>query len=480
MKRSLKGRLRWLAGLILAAVLIPLAILGYRRALQEMNELADGRLAQAARTVDTLVESSGIGQALRNAALPRHSGQHGTLVVPVLGPDCTVQGASCEPEVGFQIADASGMVLAETKNVRGLPPPSRAEPGFRDLTLRGERWRAYTVAASANGDLIQVAERYDSRDETVQMLRFEHGLSLLIGLPLLVLLMGWAVQRGLRPLDVLEEKLTQRLPGSREPVELDDAPSELEAVLGALNDLLNRSEDAMEREHQFAADVAHELRTPLAGAMIHLQNASAEGPPTVGASIASARTGLENLARRIERLLALARLETGASADQERTVDLVELAYDVIEELAPLLASRDADLSLICDLSQAQGAPEHYVLKGHAVALGALFRNLIENALRHIPAKGIITVRLSRGDGGLVYLDVIDNGPGIPASRREAVFTRFHREPQSKTDGHGLGLSIVMRAAELHHATVELLDPPSGSGLQVRVTFPAREADATS
>lgn len=478
MKRSLKGRLRWLIGVAIAAVLIPLAILGYQRTLQEMNELADGRLAQAARTVDTLVENSDFGQALRNTTSPAAPEGHVPLIVPVRGQGCTIQGASCELDVGFQITNAAGTLLVETENVVGFSVPSRNELGFHDLVMHGTRWRAYTVVASDNGDIIRVAERYDSRDEIVQMLRVEHGLSLLIGLPLLVLLMGWAVQRGLRPLGLLTEKLNLRLPGSREAIHLENAPSELQPVLRALNDLLNRSEDALEREHQFAADVAHELRTPLAGTMIHLQNADTTSDPTQAkASIANARAGLENLARRIEQLLALARLEAHVAADQKKPVDLGELAADVIDELAPLLNSRDADLSLMRDPQD--GASTPYVLQGHVAALSALFRNLIENALRHIPLGGAITVHLRR-DSRTIYLDVIDNGPGIPASNRDAVFARFHRESGSDASGHGLGLSIVLRAAELHDATVTLLDAPTGKGLRVRVTFPTPDGNATS
>lgn len=474
MRHSLKGRLRWLVGIVITAVLVPLAIFEYRRSLQEMNELADGRLAQAARTVETLVENSDLGDSLRNgaAAMGHRHGNRGNraLIVPVGGRSCSIEGDSCEHEVGFQVADSSGALLVETQNLTGFPWPKIQEAGFHDVSALGERWRTYAMTNADNGDVIRVAERYDSRGEIAGTLRLD-ALSLLIALPLLALLVGWAVQRGLGPLQRLAEKLSGRSPGSREPIRLDAAPLELQPVLAALNDLLDRSEDALEREHQFAADVAHELRTPLAGAMMHLQNANTRDvSPQLAQSLASVRSGLEKLARRIEQLLALARLEAGAASGEQTSVDLAILAADILDELTPLLESRDADVSLTCD--PAQGG---FMIQGHVAALGALLRNLVENALRHSPVRAMIEIRLSRNPGH-IDLDVIDSGPGIPEPRRKAVFARFHREPDSRQpSGHGLGLSIVLRAAELHEAHVELLDAPNGQGLRVKVSFPAKE-----
>jgi two-component system sensor histidine kinase QseC len=110
-------------------------------------------------------------------------------------------------------------------------------------------------------------------------------------------------------------------------------------------------------------------------------------------------------------------------------------------------------------------------LVAHGPALDALMRNLVENAIRHAPDHGHVRLAVKPGRAGNV-IEVSDDGPGIPAERREAVFERFHREATSLGDGFGLGLSIVQRAAHLHAATVELLDAAPGQGLLVRVTLP--------
>jgi two-component system, OmpR family, sensor histidine kinase QseC len=223
----------------------------------------------------------------------------------------------------------------------------------------------------------------------------------------------------------------------------------------------------LERERRFSADVAHELRTPLASTMIHLDAAmSTQVAPNTKVALLSAQAGLARLARRIEQLLALARLEEKAAAGQRSEINLIEVAMNVIDELAPLLGESGVDFAF----------NEHddvLQVEGYEAALAALLRNLIENAMHHVPAGGQVQLSMERY-GDKAVIEVIDNGPGIPAERRASVFARFHREVSSSGDGYGLGLSIVQRAAQLHDAAIELLDAPWGRGLRVRVVVPAK------
>jgi two-component system sensor histidine kinase QseC len=293
----------------------------------------------------------------------------------------------------------------------------------------------------------------------------EHGLPPLVALPVLALLIGWAVRRGLRPLDVLAERLSERQPGSHDTLEIAQAPRELEPVLTALNEQFARLEDALERERRFSADVAHELRTPLASTMINLENAEASrSTQEADVALAGARQSLAALARRVEQLLSLARLETSSRAGHRAEVDLVDVATMVIEELSTVIGDTDVELDVAL-------SSERLPVSGYEVALAALLRNLLENALRHVPAGGRVQLSVAR-EGDQAVIEVIDNGEGIPPERRDAVFARFHREASSRGEGYGLGLSIVQRAAQLHDAPIELLDSPLGRGLRVRVCIP--------
>ena len=373
--------------------------------------------------------------------------------------------ATHESEVGFQVFDRQGKLVLGTINLMTLPATPDDRSAYHDLKKQHHVWRVFNYVDPNSAYVIRVADRYDSREDIVHTLWLDHGLPFLFGLPVLALLVGWAVGRGLRPLASLTTALSAREPGSRARIELPDAPSELRPVLNALNEQLDRQEDALERERRFSADVAHELRTPLASILLNLESAmETVDPDEIQDSLAGAHGSVATLGRRIEQLLALAKLEAGAASSPFEAVDLVEVADGVVKELSPSLRRRGVELGFVLQDSRV-------VVQGYAPALVALLRNLLENSLRQVPAGGRIQLAVAQNQQEAT-LEVIDNGPGIPLERRHAVFARFHREAGSRGEGYGLGLSIVARAASLHRATIELLDSPLGRGLRVRVSIP--------
>ncbi|MHA6204965.1 ATP-binding protein [Dyella soli] len=464
---SLRERLRWLILGVLAVVLLPLGAYSFRRTVQEVGELSDGRLAQSARTLQVLVEKIGV-DALKSQAM----GQGVVVpIVPKATQELVLHGHTYESEVGFQVYDRSGHALLVTGNLAALPPPVPGSVGFHDVQLDHYHWRLFTLPVTAQGIVIRSAERNDSRRDITLALWLEHALPPLIALPVLALLVGWAVRRGLRPLDELAGTLARRQPGSHDTLAVDGAPRELEPVLSALNGQFARLEDALERERRFSADVAHELRTPLASTMINLENAEATRDTQDAAeALAGARQSLAALARRVEQLLSLARLESSSRSDQRTDVDVTAVAASVIEDMSLAIAESNVEL----DVSLADGP---LTIRGYEVALATLLRNLLENALRHVPDGGTVQLAVGR-EPGYAVVDVIDSGEGIPPERRAAVFARFHREGASRGDGYGLGLSIVQRAAQLHDASIQLLDSPHGHGLRVCVRFPLRQPEA--
>jgi two-component system sensor histidine kinase QseC len=452
---SIRGRLRWLNLAVVAAVLVVLGTASYVHTLDEVNELSDGRLAQSARTLQALVEGGGD----TGFAMPVTSSGTPTQI--------DVQGHRFETEVGFQIYDAEGHRRMYTSNLGLLPTPAPAAEGFGDVRFDSHDWRVFTLRSATGGPTIRVAERHDSRNEIMHGLMIEHALPLLIGLPLLALLINWAVARGLRPLDELATSLSGRERGHRGRVALANAPAELVPVVAAINGQLERLEDSLEREQRFSADVAHELRTPLAATLVHLDNALAAVDDTVRTQrINAARKGARLLARRIAQLLSLARLEAGAAGSAAADVDLVECVRETIEELSHAIDGSHVQLGM-------SSSDPSVVVQGHDAALKALVRNLVENSLRHVEDDGQVDIRISASPSW-ASIEVSDDGPGIPLARRTAVFTRFHRELAGAGDGYGLGLSIVKRAADLHGAAIELLDSSFGRGLRVRVEIPYR------
>jgi two-component system sensor histidine kinase QseC len=463
---SLRARLRWLNLAVVAVVMVLLGIASYSHTLGEVDELSDGRLAESARTLEALLAGDA-GQYFRQARETSLS-----IAKPSRAAVIDVNGHHFETEVGFQVFGPAGHMRMFTSNLRNMTPPDLAEKGFGNVRFDNHEWRIFTLrdVQDPSGDashplVIRVAERYDSRNEITHALLIEHTVPLLIGLPVLALLIGWAVRRGLRPLDELAHALQGREPGSRVHIDLADPPRELQPVIEAMNRQFDRLEDSLERERRFSADVAHELRTPLAATLVHIENAMAATSIEAKAEpLQSAHKSTGALARRIEQLLSLVRLEAGAAAQARRELDLVPIVTEVVDEMALLIANGHVELSFFT-------SDERIVVLGHDAALRALIRNLVENALRHIGRGGQVDISLTR-TSSWVLIEVSDDGPGIPVERREAVFTRFHREAGNNNDGYGLGLSIVQRAAELHGARIELLDSSFGTGLRVRVEIP--------
>jgi len=456
---SLRTRLTWLIIAAQVGVLVPLSVVTYIHQHQQMTELLDGRLAQAGRTMGALLEDApktSIVAAQTN--LPSSEQLHHTLVV-------SVKDKNYEPDVGFEAYSRQGQLVAATANLPDLPAPSSADRGFHNLILQGHKWRTFTLQNRA-GLLIRIGERSDNRRNIVHGLVVEHMVPLFIGLPLLALLVSFAVKRGLRPLDLLTQQLALRLPGSRQPVAVEHTPREITPLIVSLNQQIEQLEDTIEREHRFASDVAHELRTPLAATLIHLESAQiAENPREIEFTLQSAQNSLARLARRIEQILALARLEAGAASQQRQRLDLIVIATETIEELAPIIVEKGIALSL-------NHTDDAIWVDGHEVALTAMLRNLIENALRYSGENGRVEISIDRVETQAV-IDVCDDGPGIPADRRDMVFERFRRAVESETRGYGLGLSIVQRTVQMHRATIALDDSPFGRGLRVRICMHA-------
>jgi two-component system sensor histidine kinase QseC len=230
---------------------------------------------------------------------------------------------------------------------------------------------------------------------------------------------------------------------------------------------------ALNRERHFAADAAHQLRTPVAAALLNLENAAASDSEELrNIALQRAQDGLGRLQHLVNQFLELARWESADREPAREAVDLERCVREELEEAALLAADKDLELSIVID------APGASIL-GWAPALHALTRNLIDNAFRYTPPRGRVEVSVSANESGAL-LEVSDSGPGIPPNERQAVLERFHQGSRADVHGSGLGLAIVRRVADVHDARVELGDSQFESGLCVRVQFPAWATQQTT
>jgi two-component system, OmpR family, sensor kinase len=372
----------------------------------------------------------------------------------------------------FPPADASYDFVVQVWSLDGvrvyLSRPHAVLPqvttlGFATVSTSEGRWRVFGVQALTR--VIQVAQPMSVREQRAVELALETLKPFALLLPLLALLIWFAVGHALEPLQRLTALLEARRVNALDALPEAGLPEEVQPLVRALNELLGRLGAALERERAFVADAAHELRTPLTA--LHLQmamlaRASGEGERSAAMSTLSA--GVQRAIRLVEQLLALARQEPRADGPR-LPVRLDDLAREIVTELVPLADAGGIDLGV--------AAAQSVTVTGDADALRTLLRNLIDNAVRYTPSGGRVDVTVegpAEGTGGAV-LAVTDDGPGIPPEERGRVFDRFYRRAGTGPPGSGLGLAIVRTIATAHGAAVELSDGPGGKGLRVSVSF---------
>ena len=337
--------------------------------------------------------------------------------------------------------------------------------GYSDVIDGGEGWHVYGASNGA-GTRVEVAVRQEVRTSFAARVATHMLHPVWIAAPLLAALIWGLVRWGLGPLERLTAGVKQRSPADLSPLSPQSAPTEVLPLVGALNSLFERIALARERDRRFAADAAHELRTPLAAIRAHAQVAShAKDAAERNQAISDVLIGVERGTRIVEQLLALARVEHDAIEEEAQPVDLAELARETIALMAPQAVARNIDLGLEVEpgLDARVG--------GNADLLAAMLRNLVDNALRYIPEGAWVSVRLARSEGNLL-LRVEDSGPGIPPELRARVLHRFVRAGGSGTSGSGLGLAIVAEIVESHRGSFVLAERADGSGLIADVSLP--------
>jgi len=373
-------------------------------------------------------------------------------------------------ELTWVAVRAGGRVLA---GAPGLPP-ALAEGAVGDALLDGEPVRHTSVRAVADGQpaVLTLARTVRQRHQVrAAMLR---GLVLLESVCSLALvgLIWVSVTNGLAPLARLRASLDRRDSVNLAPLPEQDMGHELQPVAAAFNALLERIAEASRAQREFQANVAHQLRTPLAGARLQLEWLAERhrDDSDTAAAVARLLATNERLTRETNQLLALARAEPSQPARARfAPLDLARLVGDGVQSFVERAAARGIDLGFAL-------APA--TVDGDVYLLRDLLDNLVDNALRYTPPGGSVTVRCGGAPaaGGAV-LEVEDDGPGIPPAERARVFERFVRlAPDGGATGSGLGLAIVRDIARLHGARVELGEGAAGKGARFTVHFPAPRA----
>ncbi|MGA5817746.1 ATP-binding protein [Kitasatospora sp. NPDC094028] len=394
--------------------------------------------------------------------------------------------SALDPAAEAQVLTVDGRVLAATRTLAGLPAvydlPAGATSPVRqkaadgvvpgEVTVYGEH---VTVGGRpASVITLTPTSLLDQVNETFARL-------LIIGLPALLLLACatvWLVAgRALRPVeqirravtditDLSAADLTQRVP---EP----GTDDEIGHLAQTMNAMLARLEDSAARQRRFTADASHELRSPLTairtGLEVGLAHPDRAPWPDIARRAVRQATRLEEL---ISALLLLAKTDAGKAAARRGRVELAPLLADVTETTASASVSVSVEV------------PPDLAVTGDTADLSRLFRNVLDNAVRHARTTVRVTaspIAADHAGSGLVRITIADDGPGIPAEDRDRVFDRFVRLDASReqvSGSTGLGLAIVREIAIAHQGTVSIGAAVEGGAL-VTVTLHAA-GDAVS
>ena len=435
---SLQARLGLSLGVMLSVLWLAAAAVTAVIVRGEMDEVFDSALRETAErilplAVTDIVGREDLGMTQRLAPIREH-----------------------DEFFTYIVRDAEGRILLQSHAADPAVFPPWDGPGFRQTATH----RLYSESALQDTIRITVAEPLAHRASVVQEIRMGLGLPLLVVLPVALAAIILAVRFSLDPLRRFRLRLEARGARDLSEVPAEGLPTEIGPLAETLNSLLARLREAFEAERSFAANAAHELRTPLAGAIAQAQRLRSEtGEPVTEARAAEIEATLKRLTRLSERLMQLARAE-GGRLRMDRSADLRAVARVVVDDLERASTKDRIALTLPSTAVMSDIDPDAFAI---------LCRNLVENALRHGAENTTVQVALT-ADG---LLSVANDGPVLPRNTLDRLTARFERANAS-SDGSGLGLAIVAAIADRIGSSLVLESPRPGasSGFQASLRLP--------
>ena len=426
MPSSLQARLALVLGVGVGVLWVATALITAITLRSEIDEVFDSALEETAQrilplAIQDVFEREDDGTAQLITTLRRH-----------------------DEFLTYVVRDDTGRVLLRSHDadIRDFPP------FYKNGFIQTPTHRLYYDSALGGEFTIAIAEPLDHRAEVSRNTQMALGLPLLILLPLTLGGIWYLVRLMLRPLHGFREGVSRRGGNNLSPVETESLPDEVTPVAEAVNALLLRIQRTLEAERSFAANAAHELRTPVAAALAQTQRLMAEtAEPASRKRAGDIEASLKRLNKLSEKLMQMARAE-GANLLTDTPHDLRVILKMVADDLRP----QDRNNQLRIDLPS---QPVMSVVDPDAFAIAV--RNLLENALRHGDDHAPVQVRLLP-EG---RLHVLNAGPVVPAGQLETLTRRFARS-NSSAQGSGLGLAIVHTIAKGVGAQLEVLSPATG------------------
>lgn len=419
--RSIRFRSALILSLLVTVMWLATAVVTARILTNEMDEVFDSALQETGQRVLELAVIDVLGR--EEAGLTQHITAFDTH----------------DEYFTYIVRDNLGRILLRSHMADPMQFPTFDKTGFHQTA----DFRFYQETAVSGTIILMIAEPISHRQSVSRELTMGLGLPLVFVIPLSILGIVYSLGFGLRPLGQLRSQLARRDENDLAPLATDVLPSELKPIAGTMNQLFGRLSAAFDAERSFASNAAHELRTPLAGAIAQTQRL---GQQTKEAETAKRAKEIEGTLKRLtqlsERLMQLARAE-GAQLTASVPHDLRIVLKLVVDDLNQSDRARTT-LSLPDAKVMSEIDPD---------AIAIVARNLIENALRH-GSDAQVTVNITL-DGWLI---VENDCATVPADMLSALSDRFMRGDHA-SEGSGLGLAIVQKIAERTASPLQFTSP---------------------
>jgi two-component system sensor histidine kinase TctE len=376
-------------------------------------------------------------------------------------------------KVFFAVLRPDGSIIAGHPGLRAPRPSGVSTSAFSDITYQGRSLRAVVLVRTEPAPFeVVIAQTMLSRSALLHnVLVYSVAPQIL----LLLLLAAWlrnVIGSELLPLSELQRSVNQRDALDLTPVPLSASSRDIEQLGTAINALLERVGDSMRAQREFSGNVAHELRTPLAGIRALAEYGLAQQDPFVlREQLQRVAASEARASRLVEQLLALALAEEADAGIQIEALALDKIIHETVLRFMPRADAAGVDLGV-------QGLEQSVWVAGNAALIEGVLGNLIDNALRYggaLQGQASAVTVLLKLQGDRVLLSVIDNGIGLTLEQRRHLMQRGVRGVSADRlgQGAGLGLSIVTRFAQVMHAKFELGNVAEGSGLRATLEFAA-------
>ena len=460
---------------LLLGILLPVALfIGfntwslYRQTLASLNTAYDRTLLASAKSISEQLDVKGFDDAAQLRAIVPYSALEAF-------------EADNQSQMFYRVSTLGGEMVSGFEDLpvwRGsIPdkPPYAALVDFYDDRFRDRDVRVAVLlqpVASSQGRamaVIQVAETLEVRETLALQILWNTLLRQALLIAVIAFTVVLVVQRATRPVRQLSQQLQARREGDLSPIAAPTAPRELQPLVDATNEVMQRLRHLLRHQKRFVRDASHQLRTPLAVLKTQVQSAL-RGDVEPHQALHEISDTVDRATQLANQMLALAKVEQLRQQSAPPATRFDDILRAVALEISPLIAQRDLDFGI---------HTEPALVQSHEWMLRELSRNLLHNAVRHAPPGSELTVDL-RSDGRHVALTISDHGPGIDDELAARLFQPF--SAGDVRTGSGLGLAICHEIVQALEGSITLSNRTAGQrvmGLDavVRLPLPSAAAD---